>query len=225
MEYFSITQNSQQSEYHLLCDDSEPKYQSAQQEEGGRGRTVSPSSGQSRLCNEDYGEEGEKSQEEEGWRRERKQKEKGKENPKKGREKKGKENRLWSHLELSSTQCLDQLWVSLLIFISKEVSQMSIKGSTEWASRPHPLPQRLEDHHGRGGRKIVRVRGSGWPQGNTVIRTQQRNSQLLQCAQELHKVKPEKVPAWQRATGHKTPLLTEMLLSNGSCWEENLFCQ
>lgn len=96
---------------------------------------------------------------------------------------------------------------------------------TQMRDLHHALPPRLGDLSGRGGGNIVRAKGDGWLRGNSLLLL----LLLLFCfvfsdttgwmhlwthracnsTQDLHRFKPDTIPALRRGSGHDTSLLTK----------------
>lgn len=77
--------------------------------------------------------------------------------------------------------------------------------------------QKAQENHGveeEGGRKTVRVRGGGWFQGNStdvsLAHRWAHGDWDSMCAQDLHRVKPNKIPALGRS-GHEETLFALLI--------------
>lgn len=84
-------------------------------------------------------------------------------------------------------------------------------------------PSRPRDLSRRGGREIIKGRGGGWHQGNSIFQTQQNwyTHELTEAGTAC--TRPETVQArWNPCTEKKwtpSPTLTKKLFAINTCWE------
>lgn len=85
---------------------------------------------------------------------------------------------------------------------------------TKWYGLVIHLPSRLRDLWVRGGGKIVTDRGSRWPQGNSVVETQQGwcSQKTVEACTGPAQVQPrQKSQPWEGEVGTKSCLPTKKL--------------
>lgn len=96
--------------------------------------------------------------------------------------------------------------------------------SPQWNVVTKSLHSRLRYLCRRGGRKIVRVRGDGWPQGSSVFQTPEGCSyELTETAATRrgpHRFKSDGIPALRRACECGVPPLVKNLSIIDTCWQQ-----